>query len=518
MILGRAKIGLSCNTMTNSNVEKKRGAILSFLIQFAHVLIAFSYTPIMLRIVGQGEYGLYQMTCAVISYVGLLELGLSGAYMRFYSQCEKENDIKAISRLNGLFLLIFTIIAMICCAVGKIIVDNIELFFDEGLTTQEYDKASILIYILIAGIAFNMLCMVFRGYIVAYEKFTFLKIAELLRTVFNPVVALPLLIIGYGSVGMCITTALLNAITLAVFMIYCFICLNMSFSFKHITLKYAKKLASFSVFVLINQVNDLINWSLDNVIIARYCGTIEVALYSVAASINIIYRTLLSSIASLFIPQINRVIVIENDDRKAERIFINVGKFSFVLSSLIISGFVFFGKEFINIWAGSGYEKSYYIGIIIMTAASMELIQYTGIEIQKAKNMHQTRSIVYALVSVTNICISIPLVNNYGSIGAAVGTAISLFIGTWAFMNVYYHKKIGLNMILYWKELLRLVPAFLPGVLFGIIIKNYFVLQGLIPLLVAIIIYTAVFVCGIYFIGTTKSDRERILSMIKDRR
>ena len=195
-----------------------------------------------------------------------------------------------------------------------------------------------------------------------------------------------------------------------------------------------------------------------------------------------------------------------------------MGKFSFVLSSLIISGFVFFGKEFINIWAGSGYEKSYYIGIIIMTAASMELIQYTGIEIQKAKNMHQTRSIVYALVSVTNICISIPLVNNYGSIGAAVGTAISLFIGTWAFMNVYYHKKIGLNMILYWKELLRLVPAFLPGVLFGIIIKNYFVLQGLIPLLVAIIIYTAVFVCGIYFIGTTKSDRERILSMIKDRR
>lgn len=503
-------------TNINSNIEKKRGAILSFLTQFVHIVVAFSYTPIMLRIVGQEEYGLYQMTCAIMSYVGLLELGLSGAYMRFYAQCEKEKNNTAISRLNGLFLIFFLIIAVGCLISGMVIAKNIEFLFDKGLTIQECKRARILIYILTIGIVCEMICTIFRGYVIAYERFTFIKVTELLRNILNPLVALPLLLLGYGTVGMCVTTSCLTAGTLIAFIVYSFHKLKMKFSFIGITLAYAKRLISFSSFVLINQVNDLINWSLDNVLIARYCGTKEVALYSVAASINIIFRTLLSSISSLFIPQINRVIVIENDKNKADNIFVNVGKAIFILSSLIISGFILFGKEFILIWAGEGYEKSYYIGIIIMTAASMELIQFIGIEIQKARNMHQMRSFVYAIISVLNICVSIPLIDKYGSIGAAIGTGCSLFAGTWVFMNIYYHKKMGINMILYWKKVLRIFPSILLSFTLGILLKQMFVVENVI-IIFCIVLYSILYGCAVYFIGLNKQDKEMIWKIIKQR-
>lgn len=46
------------------------------------------------------------------------------------------------------------------------------------------------------------------------------------------------------------------------------------------------------------------------------------------------------------------------------------------MASLIISGYIFFGKEFVRLWAGEGYDPSYYVGLLLMIPATMELIQY----------------------------------------------------------------------------------------------------------------------------------------------
>ena len=53
----------------------KAGAILSYLTQLVHILSALIYTPIMLRLLGQTEYGLYQLAASVISYLSILTLG-----------------------------------------------------------------------------------------------------------------------------------------------------------------------------------------------------------------------------------------------------------------------------------------------------------------------------------------------------------------------------------------------------------------------------------------------------------
>ena len=40
--------------------EKKAGVILSYTGQIVKILVNLLYTPIMLRLLGQSEYGLYQ--------------------------------------------------------------------------------------------------------------------------------------------------------------------------------------------------------------------------------------------------------------------------------------------------------------------------------------------------------------------------------------------------------------------------------------------------------------------------
>lgn len=45
-------------------------------------LISLIYTPLMLNILGQKEYGLYQLVFSVVSYLGLLSFGFHNAYLR----------------------------------------------------------------------------------------------------------------------------------------------------------------------------------------------------------------------------------------------------------------------------------------------------------------------------------------------------------------------------------------------------------------------------------------------------
>ncbi len=55
--------------------QKESGIILSWTTQGILVLSGLIYTPIALRILGQNEYGLYQLTGSVVSYLGLLGFG-----------------------------------------------------------------------------------------------------------------------------------------------------------------------------------------------------------------------------------------------------------------------------------------------------------------------------------------------------------------------------------------------------------------------------------------------------------
>ena len=116
--------------------QRKAGVILSYISQGIQVLSGLIYTPIMLRLLGQSEYGLYQLVYSVVSYLSLLSFGFTASYMRFYSRATAKNDQNEVSRLNGMFMTIFLVIAVICIFCGTIMIGNIEFIFSDGLTPQ----------------------------------------------------------------------------------------------------------------------------------------------------------------------------------------------------------------------------------------------------------------------------------------------------------------------------------------------------------------------------------------------
>ena len=136
--------------------QKKAGVLLSYLAQIIHILSGILYTPIMLRLLGQSEYGLYQLVASVVSYLNVLSLGFGSSYMRFYSRIKKDGDEKKVASFNGMYLTVFLIIAFICMLCGIVLVQNIELVFGNGLTTAEYGKARVLLALMVFNLALTV--------------------------------------------------------------------------------------------------------------------------------------------------------------------------------------------------------------------------------------------------------------------------------------------------------------------------------------------------------------------------
>ena len=156
--------------------EIKSGAILGYINMIVSVVVTFFYTPIMLRFMGQQEYGLYSLVSSVIAYLSVLDMGFGNAMVRFVSKSQAKKDKEKEKEINGLFLFLYSIIGIIALVIGIILTINIEKFFSYTLSFEELYKAKIIMGILVGTVAISFPLSIFDSYVIANEKFNFLSL------------------------------------------------------------------------------------------------------------------------------------------------------------------------------------------------------------------------------------------------------------------------------------------------------------------------------------------------------
>ncbi|HUM44760.1 MAG TPA: polysaccharide biosynthesis C-terminal domain-containing protein, partial [Fervidobacterium sp.] len=135
--------------------------------------------------------------------------------------------------------------------------------------------------------------------------------------------------------------------------------------------------------------------------------------------------------------------------------------------------------------------------------------------IQKAKNMHQFRSLVYFFISLANLVISIPLTYHYGGLGSALGTAISFLIGNGLIMNLYYHYRVGLDMKDFWLEIMKFTPSLVVSILVGIALQAMINICSISGFLLAGSLYTIIFIGSMWLLGMNQYEKELFEGLVK---
>ena len=496
--------------------QLKAGVVLSYISTAISIVIQLIYMPVMIRLLGKSEYGLYSLVSSVVSYLSLFSLGFTGAYLRFFARFCRNRE--KLASLNGMFLTLFSILASIATICGIVLSFFPEQIFGSKLLDSELSKARILMLILVINIAINLISGIFDSIIGAYEQFVFQRIVGIASAIVNPFICLPLLLMGYGSVMLVVVATGVTIVRFIVNVWFCIYKIQIPVSFHGFQWSLLKEITVFSSFLLLNMIIDQINWNVDKLILGHTNGTEEIAVYGVASQFNSLFMVFSTTISSVFSPRVNLIAAqkVNNYQTEFTKLMARIGRIQWFILGLLTGGFIVFGKYFIvHIFAGEGYEEAYIVALFLVIPTLIPLIQNVGIEMQRAINKHQFRSIIYMIIAISNVVISIPLADKWGAVGAAMGTAFSLLIGNGLIMNIFYHKVLHINMKYFWKEILKTWKGFLIPTILALLITRCVAFDNMRIFLINAVIFTVVYCVSILTFSCNVEEKKLIFSMIK---
>lgn len=496
--------------MIKKRNELRSGVYLSYLNLAISSVIPFVYTPVMLRILGQAEYGLYSLSNSVVGYLSLLSFGFGGTVVRYLAKYRAEEKSDEVEKTYGFFLILYGILAVVVMIGGVLLSRNVEGIFDKGLLPNEISKMKILVLIMAFNMAMSFPISVFSSVAIAHERYFFRKIMDIVSTVAAPLANLIALYLGYASVGIALAGTVVQLLMAPVSMMYCTRVLKVKPKFVRISKTLVREMLGFSVFVFIGSLVDMLFWATDKVILGMLASSTAVAIYNVGGTFNNMVMSVSTSISSVFTPRITGMVVTNQAKDDLSALMIRIGRIQFYIVALVVSGFTVFGKTFINLWAGVEYKDAYWITIMTLFPMCIPLIQNIAKSIVIAQNKHQFRSIVYLIIAIINVISTYIVVPYTGIIGAAFCSCISYLVGQGLIMNIYYYKITGLDIPLFWKNILKL--SIIPGaiMMLGLLLKRICPIEHWLSFFVGVMIYVIIYCLTMYIFAMNDYEKDII--------
>lgn len=505
--------------MAKEKSQLRVGIVLNYVNMILGNLIPIFYTPIMLSLLGQSEYGLYKLASSVTSYLSLISMGLGSAITRYLIKSREEEGKLAEERMFGLFDIIFNVIAVAALIVGTLLTVGLPLWYSRSLTSAQLSRMQLLVFMMVINMALSFSQSPYLSVVNAHEKFIFLQCMNIVQTCGVPCLNLVALFMGMGSVGMTLAAMGASILTRVAYQIYVRRSMLLKPRMKNLPTDQMKEILGFSFWIFISNVVGQLYNSTDTVMIGMIpaLATTGVAVYNVGGTFNGIMFSLTTGISSLLAPKTNKMVFQGASNEELTDLAIRVGRIQGYIMVLIISGFVAFGQPFLRFYAGKDYGDAYWVAILMMLPNMIPLVQSICLNVIVAQNKHRFRSLVYLGIAIANVVGTWFLMQYMGVIGAALMTGVALVIGQGFVMNWYYHKKTGLNMVRFWKQMgnVYVVPVIMCAV--TLLLSRVIDFYRIPVLLAGIVIYTVVY-CALNWRFTMNGyEKDLVLGRIKKR-
>lgn len=494
--------------------QLKAGAILTYVTLFLNSVIGLIYTPFLTLKLGQAEYGLYSLVASVVGSLTVLDFGFGNALIRYTAKLRAEKKDQKLKEMYGMFFIIFCGIALLALIIGLVVYFNTENIFSQNMTGEELRKMKIMLLLMVFNLCFTFVMSVYRSIIVAYERFIFQKVINLIRIVLNPLVMVIFLLFGYKAITMVVLQTIFNVLTLLADYYYCKRKLNIQFVFGKFDSAFLKEVSLYSFWIFLNAIMDKIYWSLGQGVLGVYCGTKIVAIYGIAIQLQQMYMSFSTAISGVLLPKITSMVSVSGNEKAVSELFIKTGRLQFIIMSFVLCGFTLFGRQFIELWVGESYSQAYIICLLFFFPLLVPLIQNVGITILQAKNKMKFRCVSYVIIALISFLVSLPLSKHYGAVGCASSTAGALVLGQVIIMNIYYEKRIGLNIIGFWKEIIKMSIAPILISILSYQLLDYVIIDSYFDLIVSIVLFTVLYLPIFWFASMNQYEKDLFGGML----
>ena len=438
--------------MLDSSKQIKLGAMMSYAAIAFNIIAGLIYTPWMISMIGQSNYGLYTIATSLITMF-IMDFGMGAAVSRFMSRLLAQGEQKKADDFMGLVYKMYLAID----ALIFIVLIVVYFFIDSIYIKLTAEEISILknLYIIVGS--FSVLSFPFmnlNGILTAYEKFVPLKFCDLLNKIIVIILMVASLLMGYGVYALVTVNAVAGLLVIVFKLIVIKKGTPLKSNFSYFDKKTLKDIFGFSVWTTIGSLAQRLIFNISPTIIAAVSstGTVGTAIFGLATTIEGYVYTFATAINGMFMPKISRIIVSGKKDKELMPLMIKIGRIQLMIVGIITVGFITLGKSFIvDIWNKPDYTLSYYCAVLLVLPSIIYLPMQIANTTLIVENKVRLQAAVFVTMGIVNVVLSLILSKYYGAVGASISIFIAYTIRN-ILMIIIYHKVLRLNMIEFYKK------------------------------------------------------------------
>lgn len=487
--------------------QVKWGAILSYLLIILNTLYGLFITPYVLGCLGEAEYGVYKTIGSLTSSLAVLDLGMGATVMRYVAKFKADKEDDKIPNFIAMNLIQALMLCGVISVVAIGVFQIIRPMYESTFTVAQTEKAQLLFAILIVNMMIHIFANVIDGTVTGNNCFLFANGIKLVRLIVRSGLIILLLNVFKDSMLLVLIELGCSIVFLLIELWYACKKLNVKIKLTKWENTLFIESGKYTMLMFLTAVVVQMNNNLDNVIIGAISGPNLVAIYSFGLWIFGMFEQLSMAISSVMLPTVTNILARKDGMTEVEKLVVKIGRIQFMLLGAAFVGFFCLGKDFILLWLGAGFEDVYMITLILMAPALFELCVNVCVAILRAKNMLTFRTITLFITSILNVVVTIVAVKYWSYIGAAFGTAISFIVGSLLVMNIYYYKRLGLNMWRIYRDILRgtWICLLLAGA--GLYLFQKFFHGSIIAFICGVGVFFILYVAGMILFGFSSEEK-----------
>ncbi len=392
--------------------------------QVAAFLINFALLPFIVSHAGKEVYGIYILVVTFTGYLGLMDLGVGGATVKYIAEFISRDDDKKVTDIISASFTLFVIIGILAAIALFILSYCFDVFFKVDIASMIIIKH--LFWVASVSSLFIWPGRIFDYALQGFQRYDRYAINNIIFTILIGISAYIIFNRNYGIVCFLAASSILTILKyLSSYFIVKKSLLKEKIHFPYFKKDIFKIIFDFSFYTFLSSLAGILIFNLDTIIVGAFVSLAAVTVYNVGFSIQQGFRMLNSLIGGPLFPAYVEMEGKSEYEKQKLVLFKGTKYLGFIFIPMVLVTLIF-AKPLIIYWMGDMFVMSVMPAQILISFWLFNGILEIGSGMLSAKGMVKIIFKLLFLNAIINLVLSLILVRFFGIIGVALGTTIPM--------------------------------------------------------------------------------------------
>lgn len=474
-----------------------RGGMAGAIGLVASILITFLVTPFILSRIGPAGYGLFILVSSFVAYGSILDLGIGGAVVKLVAEYRAIGQPEAAGTVVATALRLYSVLALVCLALTFVTAALVPSAL--SLHGADATRASLVVMLMGINLALSIFATPAASVMAGLQRYDVQNGIGTIALITNALATVGVLALGGGLVGMvAVNIPITIGARLASSWYIRRAAPELTLHWSGATGAMARRIASISLGIFAAQASGPLQKKTDEIVIGAFLAVSAITPYALARKLSEVAHQVTRQFVKVLLPIAASLQAVSEMSRLRELYLASTRATLAIFLSMAIL-LVVYPDLILTVWVGAEYAGAGPLVAILVIASIALTSVYPAGAILQGMGRFRLVAVSSIISGLTNLGLSIMLVQRVGVLGVAIGTLVPTTIEALLVVTPYTLRVLGIPLReVIVKTWVPALSAIVPAAVILVAIRVWFDLTSLPALLVGSMLGSTAYL-AVYF-------------------